>query len=99
MIELAQVVRQLRAELAEAQEEAHGEDLRLELGPIELELTLALNREGGAGGKVRFWVLEFGAEGRASGSSTQRVKLTLNPRLAGSSEAPYISGEAGSVER
>lgn len=99
MIELAQVIRELRAELAQAQHAADGEALRLELGPIELELTLAVSREGGANGKVRFWVLEVGADGRTSGSSMQRVKLTLSPRLAGSAETPYVSGEAAATER
>jgi predicted N-acetyltransferase YhbS len=99
MIELAHVVRQLRAELAEAQRQADGEELRLELGPIELELSLVLSSEGGAGGKVRFWVVEVGADGRASGSSTLRVTLTLNPRFSTSAEKPYVSGETELGER
>jgi hypothetical protein len=99
MIEFVEMIRQLRSELAEAQKEADGEELRLELGPIELELMLVLSREGGASGKIRFWVLEAGADGRASGSSTQRVRLSLSPRYSTSSETPYVSGAVGSTER
>jgi len=99
MIELAAVVRQLRDELDEARRDAAGEDLQFELGPVELEMTVALSREGTAGGKVRIWVLEAGAEGKAGSISTQRINLTLHPRLAGSTAPPYIAGEAGERER
>jgi NTP-dependent ternary system trypsin peptidase co-occuring protein len=99
MIELATVVSQLRNELAQAQRDATGEYLRFELGPVELEVTVELSREGSVGGKVHFWVLEAGADGKAGTASTQRIKLTLFPRLAGSAAPPYIAGEAAERER
>jgi hypothetical protein len=43
--ELAQVIGQLRRELSVAMRE--GEDLRFELGPVELELTIAVSKEAG----------------------------------------------------
>ena len=53
-----------------------GEDAgpRFELGPVELELALSVGKEGGAGGKVRFWVAELDTEGKASHTSTRRIK-------------------------
>ncbi len=30
---------------------------------------------------MKFWVVELGADGKISSTSTQRIKLTLNPRL------------------
>jgi len=61
---------------------------------VELEVTVALSREGKAGGKVKFWVAEVNAEGRLSSTSTQRIKLTLNPTLdaSGGVEAQPATG-------
>ncbi|MEL5956618.1 trypco2 family protein [Streptomyces sp. CLV115] len=91
MIELATVIQDLREELERAVVAAEGEELRFELGVIELEMSVALERSGRAGSKVRFWVVETTAEATASASSTQRIKLALQPTLAGSDKT-FISG-------
>src|ERR1019366_5820148 len=90
MIELADVISELRAELDRARLAAEGSALRFGLGPVELEVTVALDREGTTGGKVRFWVAEVGAEGKIASTSTQRIKLTLNPSLG-------VPGENGTL--
>ena len=74
------VVRQLRAELNEAMEEAAGERLRFELGPVELSLTMTVGKEATPGAKIRFWVVEAGADARISRESVQDIKLVLTPR-------------------
>ncbi|MGH3701282.1 MAG: trypco2 family protein, partial [Pseudonocardiaceae bacterium] len=51
-VELAQVIGQLRQELSAAMREGEGEDLRFELGTVELELTVAVSREAGPNAKV-----------------------------------------------
>jgi hypothetical protein len=79
MIELAEVVQQLRAEFSRALEFASGDDVRFELGPIELEVMVGLERSGGGMGKVRFMVIEVGDKVGLASSSTQRIKLTLRP--------------------
>lgn len=101
MIELADVIDELRAELEHAQMRAKGSALRFGLGPVELEVTVALSREGKAGGKVKFWVAEVNAEGKLTSTSTQKIKLTLNPALvAGDTEDPvYVGGDADDDER
>ena len=63
MIELAEVIRGLREELQRAIAAGEGEALRFELGPIELEVSVAVQASAQAGAKVRFWVVELGAEG------------------------------------
>ncbi len=99
MIELAQLIRDLRHELDDATAAAKGQALRLELGPIDLELALRVDTDVQAGAKVRFWVVEVGADGSVGSSATTRVKLRLNPRLAGSADAPYVSGQQVAGER
>lgn len=79
-IELASLVRQLRAELAEALADGEGERLRFELGPLELTLTMTIGREAAPGAKIRFWVVEAGADAKISRESVQELKLVLTPR-------------------
>jgi hypothetical protein len=79
-MKLAELVRQLRAELNEALADGEGERLRFELGPIELSLTVTVGREATPGAKIRFWVVEAGADARISRESVQEIKLVLTPR-------------------
>ena len=79
-VELASVVRQLRAELTEALEEAQGERLRFELGPVELSLKVTVGREATPGAKIRFYVIEAGADAKISREAVQDIKLVLTPR-------------------
>ncbi len=78
-LELASVVRQLRAELNEAMDGAEGERLRFELGPVELSLTVTVGREAAPGAKIRFWVIEAGADAKISREAVQDIKLVLTP--------------------
>jgi hypothetical protein len=99
-VALADVVANLRAELAEAMKAGEGEELRFELGPVEVELTVAVDREAKPGAKVKFWVLELGADTKLGSTSTQRIKLTLDPRhTAARTGRPLISGAEEAGER
>ncbi|MER6631137.1 trypco2 family protein [Streptomyces sp. NPDC000987] len=100
MIELAELIEELRRELTTAKTAADGADLYFEVGPVEVEVAVAVERSATAGGKIRLWVVEAGADGRLAGSVTHRVKLTLDPhtRSAGG-RAPWVSGAEGEGER
>lgn len=98
MIELSEVITELRRELQQAMRAGRGEPLRFELGPVELEVTVAVEKSGGAGAKIRFWVIELGGDAKASQSSTQRIKLALQPRLA-SGETAMVTGDEAPGER
>ncbi|MGD0606451.1 MAG: trypco2 family protein [Streptosporangiaceae bacterium] len=98
-VELAELIGQLRAELTKAMDAGDGAELRFELGPVELELTVAVNKEANPGAKVRFWVVELGAEGSVASQSGQRIKLTLDPRLSEEPGRPLISGAEQAGER
>jgi hypothetical protein len=99
MIELAEFIDELRCELQQAMHAGKGEPLRFELGPVELEATVAVEKGGGGGAKVRFWVIELGGDAKASQASTQRIKLALQPRLADSGNTPWIAGDEEPGER
>lgn len=104
--DLTSVIRQLRAELNEALAGAEGERLRFELGPVEVALTVTVGREASPGAKVRFWVVEAGADARLSRESVQEIKLVLTPvdtqapvGPGGKAAAPLITGAAIEKER
>lgn len=92
MIELSEVIRELRTQLAAAVEAGAGHPIAFELGDIELEVSLALQKTLDGTGKLRFWVLEFGVDGSRQSTDTQRVKLTLRPRSRTTGRSPIISG-------
>lgn len=99
-VELAEVIGQLRAELTEAMRAGEGADLRFELGAVELELTVVVDKEVKPGAKVRFWVVELGADATASSGATQRIKLVLDPRRVGEPDRrPVIAGDEVAGER
>jgi hypothetical protein len=93
------MISELRRELNQAIEAGRGESLRFELGPVEVEVTVGLDSKGTAGAKVRFWVVELGGDAEVTRSSLQRLKLTLQPRLAGSKALPEVSGAEVPGER
>ena len=98
-VELASVVRQLRAELNEALADAEGERLRFQVGPVELSLTMTVGREASPSAKIRFWVIEAGADAKLSREAVQEIKLVLTPVDTqapvgpdGNAPAPQIMG-------
>ncbi|MER7407870.1 trypco2 family protein [Streptomyces sp. NPDC000070] len=101
-IELAELVRNLRRELEVALVQGEGETLRFELGPVEVEAVVTLQRDLSAGGKVRFWVVETGSDLKAGASHAQRITLTLQPKVAavdGSLRTAVIAGDEFTGER
>jgi hypothetical protein len=94
-VELASVVRQLRVELNEALADAQGERLRFELGPVEMSLRVMVGREASPGAKVRFWVIEAGADAKLSRESVQEIKLVLTP--VDTQALPGLTGKPASV--
>jgi hypothetical protein len=99
MIELAEVIGELRRELQQAMRAGEGEPLQFELGPVELEVTVAVEKGVGGGAKVRFWVIELGGDAKATQATTQRIKLALQPRLTSSGEKVVIAGDEAPRER
>jgi hypothetical protein len=96
VIELADVVKDLREELYRAIDGGENERLQFEVGSIELELSVSVEQTDGVHGKVRFWVLDLGADISDKNTSTQKLKLTLTPTLQNGDGriTPRVSGQA-----
>jgi len=87
-IPIAKVIRSLRHELSQSIAEGDGQDLRFELGSVELEfqVEVSLDIEGktGAKGGVQIGVISLGevsgeAAATRSRGTTHTIKMTLNP--------------------
>jgi hypothetical protein len=80
LIPLAEMIQMLRLELKAARNASLGEeDVRFNLGPIELEFDIGVTKAGEGESGVKFWVLTLGAKGSYEKVQTQHIKLTLNP--------------------
>ncbi|MEU5532307.1 trypco2 family protein [Streptomyces sp. NPDC020362] len=102
MIELAAMVRELKEQLNDAMAETGTGPLRFELGSVEIEATVAVDRTGGAGGKVKFWVVEANGDASLTDSRTHRITITLQPTLVapdGTRHRFLIAGDEADGER
>lgn len=76
---LAETLEGIRAELSEAMAASEGERVRFDVGPVELEFAVAIQRDVEAHAGVKVWVAEIGGSGGMSRDSSHRIKVTLNP--------------------
>ena len=76
-IGLSQAIAAVRAELAAAVEQGADAELQFPVDGVELEFRVGVTWEGQTGGKVRFWVLEWGASGRGARESAHTVKVSM----------------------
>lgn len=88
MIELSDMIRELRQQLNSALADGADDAVRFEVGPVEVEATVAVTRKAGADAKVRLWVVDAGANGKYAHAQTQRITLTLNPKVVADGSAP-----------
>jgi hypothetical protein len=79
MLELSNVIADLRDELVKAQAAGAESKLHFLIDDIEIELQMVVIAEGT--GKAGFKILAFGAEAQAKGSDTTTQKLKLKLKL------------------
>ncbi|MGA4997208.1 trypco2 family protein [Streptomyces arboris] len=92
-IELADAVESIRNQLVEAAARATDRPLAFVVGDIQMEFTLELRKEAKAGGKVKAWVVEAGADASRATGRTHKVSFTLRPLKAVTREAWEIGTE------
>jgi hypothetical protein len=81
-LKLSEMIEALRVELAAAAEAGKGQALRFEVGPIELEVEIAVTKTTTGNAGVEFWVVKAGAEREHANAVTHRVKITLETKRA-----------------
>lgn len=95
---LDEYVAELRRELLKASRVVDEEDLKFELGPVEVTLSVKVVKSAGPSVKFHLAVVDVGADASLSREGVQTVKLTLTPVLKGERDF-YIDGEASENER
>ncbi|MGK7881958.1 MAG: trypco2 family protein [Crocosphaera sp.] len=78
-IELRQTLKALRDELALSTLFSEGEEIRFEVGEIELEVQFVIEKTKGANGKIKFWVVEMGGGISEKNATVQKLKIPLKP--------------------
>ena len=78
-IQLAELIAELRRELAAAQVQGQGLHPRLRIEEAEIELQVVITREDTAGIGVKFWVLNADVKDKYADATTQKIKLKLKP--------------------
>jgi hypothetical protein len=76
-IGLVEAIASLRAELADAVEEAGNEDIKFPVAQIDLEFQVGVTRDVHGSGKLKFWVLELGASGGYEAETIQKITIGL----------------------
>ncbi|MGW1787590.1 trypco2 family protein [Streptomyces tubercidicus] len=79
-IDLTEAVQAVRDDLRAATRTFDGGDLQFEMGPIELEFTVELERDPRARSGVRTWVITDAGGTSSAATARHRLKLTLTPR-------------------
>ena len=91
VVSLAESIRALRDELAEADRKGAGSDIRFRVKPVTLTVQTVVRREAGINGKVRWWLVEASAEGKVMSESTQTLQLELEPlRVTPAGEREWV---------
>ena len=79
-LELSQLISSLRTELAKAQSEGEGKEVRFTVEDVELELEISAEEQGEGGIAAKFYVLTTQFKANKKGAVTQRIKLKLKPQ-------------------
>ena len=83
VVGLAKALEALRQELDDAWRESQGRGKRVRFRASQITLTVqaVARTEKKTGGKLRWWVVEAGADRTTGREATQTLELTLTPQL------------------
>jgi len=81
VVGLAKALEALRQDLEEAWRESQNQRVRFRASEITLTVQAVARTEQKVGGKLRWWVVEAGADRTAGREATQTLELTLSPQL------------------
>jgi hypothetical protein len=78
-VTITEAIKQLRAQLAEAQREGGGKDLRFRAKSVEVELAMVFKTSVEGGASVKAWFLDISGKANKADETTHRFKLVLEP--------------------
>ncbi|MCA2685673.1 MAG: hypothetical protein IM504_14715 [Microcystis sp. M038S2] len=87
---LRETLEALRVELSKSILAAEGEQIRFEVGEIELEVQFVVEQSKEGKGGLKFWVVEMGGGVTNKDTITHRIKIPLKP--FGKDGKPLLTG-------
>jgi hypothetical protein len=81
-LELAEMIKGLRAQLAEAQREGEDKGIRFTVEDVELELQITAEEQAAGGMSAKFYVFTGKLDGSKKDAVTQKLKLKLKAEKA-----------------
>jgi hypothetical protein len=82
-VTVADAIKQLRAQLEDAQREGIGKDLHFLAKSVEVELAIVFRSETEGGAGIKAWFLDVSGRAKAGDETTHKVKLLLEPEGRG----------------
>lgn len=76
---LKETLEALRIEISESILLSEGKEIRFEMGKIELEMQVVIEKSKEGKGGVKFWVVEMGGGMAAKDSITHKIKIPFTP--------------------
>jgi hypothetical protein len=76
-IGLRETLEALRVELSESILVSEGKEIRFEVGEIELEFQVVVEKSKEGKGGIKFWVVEMGGGGASKDAITHKIKIPL----------------------
>ena len=87
---LRETLEALRVELSKSILASEGEQIRFEVGDIELEVQFVVEQSKEGKGGLKFWVVEMGGGVTNKDTITHRIKIPLKP--FGKDRKPVLTG-------
>jgi hypothetical protein len=87
---LRETLEALRVELSKSILASEGEQIRFQVGDIELEVQFVVEQSKEGKGGLKFWVVEMGGGVTNKDTITHRIKITLKP--IGKDGKPVLTG-------
>ena len=78
-LSLKETLEALRVELSESILVSEGKEIRFEMGEIELEMQIVIEKSKDVKGVVKFWVVEMGGGMATKDSITHKIKIPFKP--------------------
>ena len=90
-VTVADAIKELRAQIEDAQREGAGRGLRFVAKSVEVELLIVFKNEVEGGAGVKAWFLDISGKAKAIDEATHKIKLLLEP--VGRDGKPTLVGD------
>ncbi|MFI1741499.1 trypco2 family protein [Streptomyces sioyaensis] len=89
-IELAEAVQGIRDQLLNSANSANGQQIKFEVGEIDLDFTVELRRDASTKAGFKAWVVTGEAQGSSTRTATHRVSIKLHPKYSNNGQPVEI---------